>query len=194
MPAKLPDSIIEQALELQALCWSQKAIAQHLGVNYITLHRRLQAFHKATQARLQKKKAAEVGKQFLQLERIAHEALRAYERSQQPAKTLKQIKSPVAPAPRKKARKGEPEQPPEPAFEERTEITLKDQAGDPSYLNTALAALADQRKLLGLDHKEAGATITDRPRPRIEIPDLDPTDLAADDEDDQGPLQEPSDR
>lgn len=141
MPAKLPDSIIREALKLQDRCWTAESIADHLQINVYTLRTRLWKINKAAHERLLANRTAIKAKQLRQLEYIAHEAMQAFERSTKNAQTVKKTKAPAG-------KRGADS-------EEKTEITVKGQSGNPAFLAEARAALAEIRDILGLDHKHA---------------------------------------
>lgn len=125
------------AWELRCQGWTQTRIAQQLGVTQATISRDLKWASQRALADLTAVVEQTKREQVHQLERIADEALQSWERSKanykSVSKTVKGTRS-----------DGE-------GTEESTTTKVEERAGDVRYLNTAMGALSDIRKILGAD-------------------------------------------
>jgi hypothetical protein len=123
-----------RAIELSTLGWSQLQIAGDLGVSQAAVSKIL----KRAETRMLREWAETVdrhkAKQSLRLEHLFAEAIRAWHDSK-------------ADTTRRRQRKTESGQ----GGISVAEIVVENQHGDPRYLDEARKALADQRKLWGLD-------------------------------------------
>ena len=124
-----------RAMELAVLGWSQHQIAEDLGISQTAVSKLL----KRIETRLLRELAETVGRQkarqALRLEHLFAEAMRAWNESK-------------ADSTRKRQRKTQGGQSPDATV---AEIVVENQHGDPRYLDAARKALADHRKLFGLD-------------------------------------------
>lgn len=134
MAAYLAPDHLARALELQSRLWTHARIAADLGVHRTTVSRSLSRHNRRTLERMERRTAAAKGRQVDQLERMADEAFAGWERSQRDVEALKITSETVAGV-----------------RTERTETSIRGQAGDPSFLREAREILADVRKILGLD-------------------------------------------
>jgi len=124
-----------RALELAVLGWSQPQIAADLGITQAAVSKLLARI----ESRLLRELAATVQRQkvrqTLRLECLFAEAMRAWHASQADMTRRRQ----------RRAQGGEG------AGATFAELVVENQHGDPRYLDEARKALADQRKLWGLD-------------------------------------------
>jgi transcriptional regulator with XRE-family HTH domain len=123
-------------MELTVLGWSQHQIAADLGVSQAAVSKilnrvELRVLRELT-ARVERQKA----RQTLRLEHIFAEAIRAWDQSKADTTRRRQRKSEGGPGG---------------AGATVAEIVVENQHGDPRYLEEARKALADHRKLWGLD-------------------------------------------
>jgi predicted transcriptional regulator len=158
VPAKLNPEQLERAIELQRLGWIQRRIAVELGVTQPAVSKSLARFNARVFERLIRRAAAEKARQIQVLERVTQEALEGWERSKRDAEILRSIE-------------GGKDGP-------RTELVIKGQAGDPRMLAEARNALADARKILGLDAPAKLITSTTGERGPCTLDDNDPRFLA----------------
>jgi predicted transcriptional regulator len=123
-----------RAIELSTLGWSQPQIAQDLGVSQAAVSKIL----KRVEIRLLRDWAETVdrhkAKQTLRLEHLFAEAIRAWHDSKADSTRRRQ----------RKTESGE-------GGTSIAELVVENQHGDPRYLDEARKALADHRKLWGLD-------------------------------------------
>lgn len=138
MPAHLSPEQLAQALGLQRRCWTQDRIAAELGVHRTTVSRSLARHNALALKRLEGRTASLKAKHIDQLEWMAEEAARQWERSTEDARTISTTTDAGDPA-------GLPA--------EKVVETVKGQTGNPSLLREAREALADIRSILGLDPK-----------------------------------------
>jgi hypothetical protein len=128
-----------QAWALRQQGWTQQAIADELGIAQQTVAHIL----KRVERRVLKELSAEVARfkarQTAQLEAMLHEAMRAWEKSLVPATVLVKRQRPH----------GGDEEGAEEIVQE-----IRDQFGNPAFLQEAMAALAAIRKIWGLDAAE----------------------------------------
>ena len=125
-----------RTMELTVLGWSQHQIAADLGVSQAAVSKilnrvELRVLHELT-AMVERHKT----RQTLRLEHIFAEALRAWDQSKADTTRRRQRKSEGGPGG---------------AGATVAEIVVENQHGDPRYLEQARKALADHRKLWGLD-------------------------------------------
>ncbi len=139
MSAKLPPETIQQALELQAQGRTQQQISEALGVSRRTLGKYLRLYNERAMSRLEQWSMAEAGRQVAVLERMADEAIQAWERSKRDAVSVKIVRGEAA------GKDGET------IPVDRTETTVKGQIGNPAYLAQAIAALAEIRRIIGYE-------------------------------------------
>jgi hypothetical protein len=137
-----------RAWELRQQGWSLRRIAAEIGLGHSGVFAILRRVEKRVLAKLNADVEAEKARQFAVLDHILDEALQAWERSREPDKSITRKVGTNAlgamdPVP------GEP-----------VLLTSRDSDGDPRYLSEARSALADLRKLWGLDapnkHELAG--------------------------------------
>lgn len=110
-------------------------IAARLGVSQQAVSKMLAAIEREVLAELAEDVQQYKATQHARLEAIFHRAIRAFERSQQDAETVKTVEAAET--------EGDPTT--------RKETTIRGQAGDASLLAQARGALADQRDLWGLN-------------------------------------------
>src|SRR5215470_3099423 len=125
-----------RAMELVVLGWTQHQIAEDLGVSQAAVSKLLKrvetrVLHELTSV-IERQKA----RQTLRLEHLFAEAMRAWETSKADSTRRRQRKTEGG-----SARAGATV----------AEIVVENQHGDPRYLDEARKAMADQRKLWGLD-------------------------------------------
>jgi predicted transcriptional regulator len=136
-----PKEIVQQrerlAWALRQEGWTQDRIAVELGIGQPAVSKAL----KRLSIRYHKDMAADVarvkGEQIAQLDRVVDEAMQAWERSKQSAKSLSKITKPGS-GPR--GQRGQ---------QEETTLRVDDQVGDPRHLQTAMKAMEDIRKITG---------------------------------------------
>ncbi|HWE37967.1 MAG TPA: hypothetical protein VG406_15460 [Isosphaeraceae bacterium] len=137
-----------------------KAIGERLGAEGLGrlsvegVRKALARAERRALAGLADRVAAEKVRQVDALELIYREAMAAWERSREPVRLArrKTVEPPAVPPPAPGADGNLPQIPP-PEAQRRVETTveMRGRAGDPRFLGEARAALADLRKLLGLD-------------------------------------------
>lgn len=124
-----------RAMELAVLGWSQHHIAEDLGISQAAVSKLL----KRIETRLFREMAETVGRQkarhALRLEHLFAEAMRSWNESK-------------ADSTRRRQRKTQSGQGADATV---AELVVENQHGDPRYLDEARKALADHRKLWGLD-------------------------------------------
>jgi predicted DNA-binding protein (UPF0251 family) len=125
-----------RAMELTVLGWSQHQIAADLGISQAAVSKIL----KRAEIRVLRELTAIVerhkARHSLRLEHIFAEALRAWEQSKADTTRRRQRKSDSGPGG---------------TGSTVAEVVVENQHGDPRYLEEARKALADHRKLWGLD-------------------------------------------
>lgn len=124
-----------RAMELAVLGWSQHHIAEDLGISQAAVSKLL----KRVETRLLREAAETLGRQkarhALRLEHLFAEAMRAWNESKADTTRRRQRKT----------------QGGDGTGATVAEIVVENQHGDPRYLDEARKALADHRKLWGLD-------------------------------------------
>ena len=138
--AHLSPENLARALDMQSQCKTQAQIAVALGVHRSTVNRSLSQHNKRVFERLEKRSASSKGKQIAQLEYLAAQAVSEWQRSKLDSETIKTTSEEAGNTP-----DGPVSGP------TKTETTIKGQTGDPALLREARGALADIRKILGLD-------------------------------------------
>lgn len=132
MRPKLTDEQLEKAVDLQRKCLTHQKIAEEIGVRRETITRVLGRYNRKVSDRLMSKSIRERARQFERLDWIIEEAAEEWHRSKLDAETVKVTNEGLV-------------------ADDKTETTTKGQTGDPRYLSEIRSALADQRKILGLD-------------------------------------------
>src|SRR3972149_847519 len=125
--------------DLSSKMWTQERIAQELNLERSTISKMLKRLNERALKTVTDEVLAEKAQQVRQLKAVADEAMQAWERSKDSRKGV--VKKSSAGT---SFRKGGDE----------VTTTVQDQDGDPRYLETAMKALADIRKILGLDSPE----------------------------------------
>lgn len=125
---------IKEAIRLQTQGYTQVEIAEQLGISERTVRRHLTSHNRRLMLKLTSRAEAERARQVTVLAQITSKALRGFERSAEDAVTIK-VTSEGA----------------DEGSQEKTETTTKGQAGAPAFLAEARGAMADVRKILGLD-------------------------------------------
>lgn len=125
-----------RVMELTVLGWSQHQIASELGVTQAAVSKILRRVEGRILRDLRTTVERHKVRHTLRLERIFAEAMRAWDDSKSDAT-------------RRRQRKTEPSDGARGATV--AELVVENQHGDPRYLGEALRALADHRKLWGLD-------------------------------------------
>jgi hypothetical protein len=120
----------QQVAELYVQGWSQMAIAEHLGISQATVCDDLKRIRNDWRQSAVRDFDQARDKELAKLDRIEREAWAAWERSQKPAQSA--------------VIQGEGAQQP-------TRKTLKNQNGDPRFLELAMKCIAARRAILGLD-------------------------------------------
>lgn len=145
---KFTQEQLEIAIKLQRKGKTQTEIASQLGVERETVCRNLARHNRRVAARMVKRSVDEKGKQLQRLEFIYAQSVNGWQRSKRDAESRKTMGG------------GE---------SERTETTIKGQAGDPAMLAKAMDALTDMRSILGLDAPKA-TDVTSGGKPITGIP------------------------
>lgn len=139
MPADARKEIARQREQdiwaLRQKLWTQDRIAAHLGITQGAVSHAIRRITVRMLKGLDAQVKQTVIEQVVQLSYVADEAMQAWQRSKETAKSVSQ----------KKAIGGRAD-----SLEE-TVTRVQDQDGDPRYLSTALSAMADIRKILGAD-------------------------------------------
>ncbi len=150
MPAHLTPDQLETAIELQRKCWTHKKISDEIGVSRVTVTRTLGRHNRRVLKRLENQSVTIKAQHIAQLEWIAEEAARQWERSTEDVETIKTSTGGIGP--------------------EKTDITVKGQSGNPALLREARESLAEIRSILGIDKQ-----VVERPEDDYVI-DLTPDD------------------
>lgn len=148
MPREKREVVLQREVnvwELRQKGWSQVRIAAHLELDQSTVSKILKRVSERALSELGDEVVNTKLTQVRVLEHIADEALQAWEASKQNNRIVTQ--KVVRPGEGAKGLDGQPPQP------SPTEVTqrVEDKDGDPRYLETAMKALADVRKILGAD-------------------------------------------
>ena len=170
MPNKVPAEVARErearAWELKQQLWTDERIAAELGVDRSTVTKALQRVERRVLAHLEDSISQLKVRQTAQLEYLAAEAVSAWEASKRPAETTRTVIERAETPADDDARAGEARKP---EVIVKTTLTVKGQSGDPRFLNAAREALADVRKLWGLDApqrieltKDAGSQLPDK--------------------------------
>jgi DNA-binding transcriptional MocR family regulator len=125
----------QRAWKMRQQLYTHERIAAELGVDRSTVTKMLARVGKRYLNSIQNEVAALKAEQFAQLAHIADEAMQAWRASKQPKKEARKVS-------RKQTKRGD---------EEATVAQTKEQNGDWHHLEMARAALADIRKIFGLD-------------------------------------------
>jgi hypothetical protein len=138
---------LDRAVELQRKGWTHERISRDLGIARETVSRALSKHNRRVLARLVKRTEEEKACQLQRLEWAIEQASEAWERSKEDAESITETTKTGLKA----------------GSESSTKI--EGQCGDPRLLKEFRGALADIRKILGLDQVEAA----ERP---FSLPDL----------------------
>lgn len=136
MQPKLNPEQLEIAIDLQRKCYTHQRIAEELGTHRTTVSRSLAAYNRKVTDRLLKRAYSQRARQFERLDWTIEQAIDQWHRSKLDAESVKVTEG-----------GGED-------GGDKTETTTKGQTGDPRYLAEIRAALADQRKVLGIDAED----------------------------------------
>jgi hypothetical protein len=142
-----------QAYHLRIQGLTIRQIGKRLNVSHTTARNLCRRVESVLAARFEDNARFVRVRQLAQLDHIANEALRGWQRSQRNAETTETTKEAME-------GDGGPENGRGPSTLTRTKKTVKGQTGDSAMLRTALDALAAQRQLLGLN-KQAGPSASD---------------------------------
>jgi transposase len=124
-----------RAMELAVLGWSQPQIATDLGITQAAVSKLLKRVETRLLRELAQTVQRQKARQTLRLEHLFAEAMRAWTASKADTTRRRQRQTHGGDA----------------AGETVAELVVENQHGDPRYLDEARKALADQRKLWGLD-------------------------------------------
>lgn len=124
-----------RAMELRVLGWSQPQIAADLGITQAAVCKLLQRIETRLLRELAETVGRQKARQALRLEHLFAEAMRAWHESKADSTRRRQRKTQNGHGPGATV----------------AELVVENQHGDPRYLDEARKALADARKLLGLD-------------------------------------------
>jgi predicted transcriptional regulator len=120
----------EVVADLYLKGWSQMAIAAHLGLSQATISNDL----KAIQAQWRESSVRDFDsareRELRKLDRVERESWAAWERSQKPTQSAVMSTD---------------------GSEQRTQKTVKEQCGDPRFLEQIVRCIASRRALLGID-------------------------------------------
>lgn len=147
---RIPRSVVverkKRAWELSQQGWSEKRIAEELGVDRTTVSRYLTSLSRRALAQLEDEVAKAKAIQLRQLQHVIDEAFQAWRDSRKPEQT---VSKKVVPAT-------------EDGGENHTIITTKvrGQSGNPRHLRNAMTAMAEIRELLGIEPPEDGQLLT----------------------------------
>ncbi len=125
-----------RAMELATVGWSQHQIAADLGISQAAISRILARIETRILRELAETVERQKARHTVRLEHLFAEAIRAWEQSKADTTRRRQRKTQGGAGG---------------AGATVAEIVVENQHGDPRYLNEARKALADHRKLLGLD-------------------------------------------
>lgn len=125
-----------RTLELATLGWSQHRIAEHLGASQAAVSKILKRIELRLLRELSETVERQKARQTIRLERLFSEAMGAWERSKADSTRRRQRKT-------QSGAGG--------TGATVAEIVTENQHGDPRYLDEARKALADHRKIWGLD-------------------------------------------
>lgn len=133
MPAlKITPDQLEKAVSLQRKGWTNGRIADELGVHRHTIGRALARYNARVYDRLVKRTAGEKGRQLAILDRVIESAIEQWGRSTEDAVTIKETMDAAG-------------------VVDETVTTTKSQSGNPALLAEAVKALAERRRILGID-------------------------------------------
>ncbi len=136
--ARLAKEVVRErerrAWELRQQGWTHARIAVELGLDPSTITKMLARIRKRYLAEIQDQVEAETIEQVAQLRFIVDEAMQAWLASKEASKSVAQKKKPG-----------------QGAGGDEITTRVQDQDGDPRYLGTAMSALGDIRKILGVD-------------------------------------------
>ena len=124
-----------RAMELAVLGWSQPQIAADLGISQAAISKLLKRIETRLLRELAESAQRQKARQTLRLEHLFAEAMRAWNESKADTTRRRQRQT----------------QGGDGAGATVAELVVENQHGDPRYLDEARKALADQRKLWGLD-------------------------------------------
>ena len=165
-PAELTLAREERAWDLKARGYTTKEIREALiaefgvSITIRAVNMALQRVAERTAAEAVRHAQAYKGRQIARLEAIAQEALSAYRRTvgEQVETTERVEHQPAAPTP-----DAVTAAPPPPEPKRTTQTRRRVEAGDPRFLEKALDAMRDLRKLLGIDAPLKLDVARDRP-------------------------------
>jgi DNA-binding transcriptional MocR family regulator len=126
---------------LRQQCWTTRRIAAELGIDQSTVVRALDRVHKRALKELTETARRAKLEQLAQLDRIADEAMEAWERSKKEATSRAVTAGRAEVTPR-----GEKVDLPDLVVTQ-----TRDRDGDPAHLHAAMKALSDQRAILGIE-------------------------------------------
>jgi predicted transcriptional regulator len=124
-----------RAMELTVLGWSQLQIAADLGISQAAVSKLLRRIETRLLRELAETVGRQKARQTLRLEHLFAEAMRAWNESKADTTRRRQRQTQAGAG----------------AGATVAELVVENQHGDPRYLDEARKALADQRKLWGLD-------------------------------------------
>ena len=124
-----------RAMELRVLGWSQPRIAADLGITQAAVCKLLKRVETRALRELAETLGRQKAQQAFRLEHLFAEAIRAWHASQADSTRRRQRQTHGADGPGATV----------------AELIVENQHGDPRYLDEARKALADARKLMGLD-------------------------------------------
>ena len=124
-----------RATELAVLGWSQPQIATDLGISQAAVCKLLQRIDTRHLRELTETIGRQKARQALRLDHVYAEAMRAWNDSKTDSTRRRQRQTQGGHGPGATV----------------AELVVENQRGDPRYLDVALKALADRRKLVGLD-------------------------------------------
>lgn len=150
---KVPAEVLARMVELERKCWSHERIAAEVGIHRVSVTRCLNRHNRKVLERLEARGAATKAKQVAQLEWMICEAVEGWERSKLNAESEKTVEEQI-----KDPQTGQVSD----AVLIKTERASKGQAGNPTFIETAAARMAEVRKILGIDAaKDVKATMKD---------------------------------
>lgn len=136
----------QQVANLYLQSWSQMAIAEHLRIAQATVCRDLKRIHAEWRAAAVRDFDTQCGIELQKLDRLEREAWAAWERSQKPSQQARMRGA---------------------TSEQNAERVIRNQVGDPRFLEQVQKCIAARRALLGLDAPTRVEPVAPAPEPVV---------------------------